>query len=217
MKLATPRLATLAAAVIAVGLSGCSQYVKKSDYDAAISQLRQNDQHQQQEIDALSQQMQSTFAKYDARITQLAGRVKVDTVAHFAFNQSALRDQDKPMLDDFAKVIHGHYPQAVITVEGFTDPAGSRAYNKKLGMQRAQAVRDYLVQDGLSDAQVRAVSYGEAKDRQVQPGATRDGGQSNRRVSLVVDFAGPGQSDDSMSSQAASTQTAPSAEATSAS
>ncbi|NII10480.1 OmpA family protein [Oleiagrimonas sp. C23AA] len=204
MKHATPRIAALAAAALAVGLSGCSQYVKKSDYDAAIAQLRQNDQNQQQQIDALSQQMKDTFAKYDARITQLAGRVKVDTVAHFGFNQSDLREQDKPMLDDFAKVIREHHSDALITVEGFADPAGSKAYNKRLGMKRAEAVRDYLVQDGLTASQVRAVSYGEASNRQVREGATRDQGQDNRRVSLVVDFAGNSQQGD-MSDDSGST------------
>jgi peptidoglycan-associated lipoprotein len=58
-------------------------------------------------------------------------------------------------------------------------------------MQRADAVRDYLVnQDGMAANQVRAVSYGEAKNRQVKPGDTHDAGMPNRRVTLVIDSAG---------------------------
>ena len=53
------------------------------------------------------------------------------------------------------------------------------------------AVRDYLVNTGgLSADKVRAVSYGEATNRQVEKGQIRDAGASNRRVTLVVDFAG---------------------------
>ena len=187
------RVALVAAGIMAVSLaSGCSQYVKKADFDAAIAKLQQADQNQQQQIDALSQKMQSEFSKYDARISKLQGRVNVDTVAHFAFNDATLRDEDKPALEDFAKTIKEYHPNVLITVEGFADPAGSISYNKKLGMKRAEAVRDFLVSSGLSADQVRAVSYGEAKNRQVVPGATHDKGMDNRRVALTVDFAGPG-------------------------
>jgi len=191
MNLKTARVALVPLCLLGVALGGCSQYVKKTDYDAAISELRANDQKQQQQIDALTQDMQQRFAKYDAQITAMQGRINVDTAAHFAFGDATLRDQDKPLLDDFAKVIGQHRSDAVITVEGFTDPAGSAAYNKRLGMQRAQAVRDYLVNTGgLNADHVRAVSYGEAGNRQVEKGQVRDAGASNRRVTLVVDFAG---------------------------
>lgn len=191
MSLKSARVALVPLCLLGIALGGCSQYVKKTDYDAAISELRANDQKQQQEIDALTQDMQQRFAKYDAQITAMQGRINVDTAAHFAFGDATLRDQDKPLLDDFAKVIGQHRSDAVITVEGFTDPAGSAAYNKRLGLQRAQAVRDYLVgTGGLNADKVRAVSYGEAGNRQVEKGQVRDAGASNRRVTLVVDFAG---------------------------
>lgn len=185
------KFAVLPLGLLVIALGGCSQYVKKTDFDAAISQLRASDQTQQQQIDAIKQEMQQRFAKYDASITELQGRVKVDTAAHFAFGDATLRDEDKPLLDDFAKVISQHHSDALITVEGFTDPAGSKGYNHRLGMKRAQAVRDYLVSTGgLANDKVRAVSYGEASNRQVDKGKTRSDGASNRRVTLVVDFSG---------------------------
>jgi peptidoglycan-associated lipoprotein len=182
----------LAVGMIALtAFAGCTNYVKRSDFDSAITKLQNTDQNLQQQIDSLSQDMKSHFARYDAQITAMQGRIRVDTAAHFAFNKAALQDQDKPMLDDFAKVMRDHHSDALVTVEGFTDPAGSAAYNKRLGKERADAVRNYLVNtDGMSADQVRAVSYGEARNRQVKPGATRDAGAPNRRVSLVIDFAG---------------------------
>jgi outer membrane protein OmpA-like peptidoglycan-associated protein len=181
--------------VAAIALGGCTHYVKQADFDSAIAELRANDQKQQQQLDSLTQEMQQRFAKYDAQIAQMGGRVRLDTAAHFAFNDATLRDQDKPLLDDFAKVISQHYPDAVVTVEGFADPAGSTGYNRRLGERRAKAVQDYLVQNGLSADHLRAVSYGEATDRQVKRGQTREAGEPNRRVTLVVDFAGQSSGD----------------------
>lgn len=178
----------LAVLVTAVTLAGCTKYIKRDEYDATIADLRAADQRMQSQIDALSQ-------KYDAMVTQVAGRIRVETGAHFATNDATVGEEDKPLLDDFAKAITSNHSDAVITVEGFADPAGSAGSNKKLGMRRAEAVRDYLVGTaGMQTGQVRAVSYGEATNRQVRPGATGDAGRDNRRVSLVVDYAGGGQS-----------------------
>lgn len=192
MHIRTPRIAMLAAGILAIGLAGCSQYVKKDDLNAAVQRLKQKQQDQQQQIDAIKQQMQSQFSKYDSQITAMQGRVSVDTVAHFAFNSAELSDQDKPALQNFAETIGKYHPNVLITVEGFADPAGSRAYNKRLGMKRAEAVRDFLVSSGINADQVRAVSYGKDANRQVVKGASRDRGADNRRVSLTVDSTGAG-------------------------
>jgi peptidoglycan-associated lipoprotein len=186
------RTSCLALSVTAVvALSGCTNYVKRTDFNAAIEKLQQTDQGLQQQIDSLKQDMQQHFAKYDTAISEAAGRISVNSVAHFAFNSATLRDQDKPKLDAFAKVMQAHHSDAIVTVEGFADPAGSTAYNRRLGMQRADAVRNYLVNTGGMPAnQVRAVSYGKASNRLIKPGATRDAGTPNRRATLVIDFAG---------------------------
>lgn len=98
----------------------------------------------------------------------------------------------KGVLDRFASVVKDYYPGALVTIEGFTDPAGSRAYNQRLGKKRAEAVKEYLASAGGFDAtQIKAVSYGEALNRQVAPGAKGPGdeGVENRRVALVIDHA----------------------------
>lgn len=185
------RFAAMLLGGLSIALSGCTNYVKKADFDAAITRLDATNQSQQQEIDNLTHQMQQRFADYDAKIAQMNGRIRIDAIPHFAFNDATLSNQDKPLLDDVAKTVSTHFPQAVITVEGFADAAGSRAYNLRLGLKRARAVRDYLVQsDGLHADQVRAVSYGKASNRQVLKGKWGDGAEPNRRVTLVVDFAG---------------------------
>jgi len=191
MAITRSRIGRGVAVLFVAALCGCSSYVKKSDYDATIAELRSNDQKQQQQIDAITQEMHTKFAQYDTQITAMAGRISVDTIAHFDTNQSTLRDEDKQRLDDFAKVMKDHHANAVITAEGFADPSGPAGYNQQLALKRAQAVRDYLVQTGgLNADQVRAVGYGKVSNRQVVKGATGDQGMPNRRVSLTTDFAG---------------------------
>lgn len=204
----TPWSTLFAAGAVTLALGGCANYVTKSDFDSTVAQLRAADQkqqqqldQQQQQIDQMSQQMKSAFSKYDAEITAMQGRIRVDTVSHFAFNSATLNDSDKQMLDGFAKVISQHHPDVLITVEGFADPAGSSAYNKRLGMRRAQAVREYLASQGIPASELRAVSYGAVRNRQVKPGAWGAKGQDNRRVSLVVDFASATQSSDANNMQ----------------
>ncbi|WP_368562310.1 OmpA family protein [Pseudoxanthomonas sp. UTMC 1351] len=179
----TSRNALLAVSLLTVALGGCSNYIKRDEFDSTIADLRATDQRLQSQLDTLSQ-------KHDALVTQLAGRTRVETGAHFATGDATLSEQDKPLLDDFARVIRESHSDAVITVEGFADPAGSTAFNRRLGQRRAEAIRDYLVSAGLSAEQLRAVSYGEDKNRLVRPGATGEAGRDNRRVSLVVDYAG---------------------------
>ncbi|KAA2285271.1 OmpA family protein [Arenimonas fontis] len=188
MRTRMPILRHLATAAVIVGLAGCAGYVKRDEFDAAIAELRSADQQQQQRLDRLQAMMEERFGRYDARIAQLEGRLHVETTAHFAVDDATLRDADKPMLDDFARVIREHHPGVVVTVEGFADPSGPAAYNKRLGQRRAEAVRDYLVGQGLSAGQVRAVSYGEDRNRQIRVGATGEAGLANRRVALVIDF-----------------------------
>lgn len=183
--------------VSAVAVSAC-HYVKEDEYNAALSDIRAKQTQMQGEIDAnkadlasLKAEMEDRFKKYDATISELQGRVRVDVAAHFDYNQAVLRDQDKPMLDDFAKVMRDHHPDYLVTVEGFTDAKGSAAYNKRLGLKRADAVRNYLVQnDSLTADKLRSVSYGKAHNRQVVAGAWGDKGEANRRVALVIDYVG---------------------------
>lgn len=178
------RTTALAIGLATIALSGCGRYVMRDEFDAAIAELRAADQRLQEQITSLSQ-------KHDALVTQMAGRIRIETSSYFDTGVSTLREQDKPLLDDFAKAIRSSNTDAIVTVEGFADPAGPAAFNKRLGQSRAEAVRDYLVTNGgLLPAQVRAVSYGEATDRLIIPGGTGNNGRENRRVSLVIDYAG---------------------------
>jgi outer membrane protein OmpA-like peptidoglycan-associated protein len=76
------------------------------------------------------------------------------------------------------------HPGLHLEVEGHTDAVGSDEYNQKLSENRAQAVRDYLVQQGIPDNTI--VSRGLGKTQPVASNDTPDGRQQNRRVELVL-------------------------------
>lgn len=76
------------------------------------------------------------------------------------------------------------YPGLAIAVGGYTDNVGSDAMNQTLSENRAGAVRDYLVQQGVTNAAVTAIGYGNSEP--VASNNDAGGRQQNRRVELVV-------------------------------
>ena len=76
------------------------------------------------------------------------------------------------------------YSQYTITIEGHADERGTREYNIALGAKRAQAVRNYLVQNGINAARVRTVSYG--KERPVAVCNDISCWSQNRRAQTVL-------------------------------
>jgi outer membrane protein OmpA-like peptidoglycan-associated protein len=109
---------------------------------------------------------------------------------HFGFDSAVVRETDMEVLGNVAEVIRRVYPNSLVTIEGFADPAGTVEYNIRLSQRRAQAVRDVMItRFNLPERQLRAVGYGEQVIRQIIPGARRDdpGAQSNRRVTFTID------------------------------
>src|SRR4051794_1388998 len=76
------------------------------------------------------------------------------------------------------------HPGLNLQIEGYTDSTGSADYNQKLSEQRANAVRDFLMKQGLNTQNMTAVGYG--LNFPVAPNDTAAGRKLNRRVELVV-------------------------------
>jgi peptidoglycan-associated lipoprotein len=204
----------LGAITLALGLSGCAAKVKRDEFNTEVARLREEMQAGDRQVatqlggrvdstnqavadhtrrlEALEQELQAFRSEYQVSMEKVRGMLKFNVPVHFDFASSELRDSDRPVLDRFASVVKEYYPGALITVEGFTDPAGSAVYNKRLGQHRADAVKEYLATaGGFTSDSIRAVSYGEVRNRQVVPGAKGPGeaGIENRRVALVIDHA----------------------------
>ena len=185
--------------MMVLGLVACGDYVRRDEFDSTVAGLRATDSDLQGQVSdmrelfsELTGQLNRKFDDYDAQIASVQGRLRIEMTAHFEYDDDTLREADKPALDEFTEVIRAHHSNVIVTVEGFTDPAGNAEYNKRLGLRRAQAVRDYLINiGGLNPDKVRAVSYGEDPNRQVKANAWGADGAANRRVALVIDYVAP--------------------------
>jgi len=76
------------------------------------------------------------------------------------------------------------YPGLKLQVEGYTDSVGSDQMNQKLSENRADAVRDFLLSQGVQQDNITATGYG--KTNPIADNATSKGRAQNRRVQLVV-------------------------------
>lgn len=146
-------------------------------------------------LDRMESELQQLATEFDATVQRLETSLRFAAPVHFGFDDATVRTQDQELLQRFSSVVGEHYPDALITVEGFTDPSGSAAYNLRLGQRRADAVKAFLVDQGrLNGARVRTVSYGEDSSRLVDTGAMGPGesGVANRRVVMVIEHASAG-------------------------
>jgi len=80
-------------------------------------------------------------------------------LAFFPYNQSALNDADRTVLDAKIRVLQAN-PGLVIRIAGNCDDRGSEEYNLALGEQRAAAAKRYLVDHGIDAARVQIISFG---------------------------------------------------------
>ena len=145
------------------------------------------------QLSDLESELGALRGDFEVTVERLESAIRFNAPVHFAFDEASIQSDDQAVLDHFAQVVGAYYDQAVITIEGFTDPSGSAEYNLRLGQSRAEAVRDYLEGAGIPADRMRAVSYGESVERQISSDAQGpgDAGWQNRRVSMVIDFNPP--------------------------
>jgi outer membrane protein OmpA-like peptidoglycan-associated protein len=103
---------------------------------------------------------------------------------YFDFNKSTLTSKTKKRLDKVASYLVADDSIAEIVINGHTDSRGFRNYNQRLGMQRAESVRTYLVGKGIDISKFRLLSYGEKKP--AASNRTSKGRANNRRVVINV-------------------------------
>ncbi len=102
---------------------------------------------------------------------------------HFAFDSAKLRATQVDELDEAVATLKKH-ENVQIEIAGHTDSVGSDSYNMKLSRERAETVRDYLVNRGISAARLTTRGYGESNP--VVSNDTDVGRAKNRRVELRI-------------------------------
>ena len=102
---------------------------------------------------------------------------------NFEFDSSRLTPEARSILNDVAETMMA-YPDVKVDVEGHTDSIGPDAYNLALSERRANAVKRYLVQQGVPAERMTPVGYGETIP--IDTNDTEEGRANNRRVESRV-------------------------------
>ena len=104
----------------------------------------------------------------------------------FDFDKSDLKPEGRVTLRKWAVWLRVN-PDVALTVEGHCDERGTREYNLALGERRANAVKEYLISQGVGADRIRTISYGE--ERPADPRSNEEAWAQNRR-SVGVLMAG---------------------------
>ena len=116
-------------------------------------------------------------AEVMATLNEYARTVLFDT------GKSSFKKETEPVLEAMTAIFK-EYPEASFTIEGHTDSVGSSKSNQLLSERRANAVRDYLIANGINADRLTAVGYGE--DRPIDDNKTAAGRKNNRRVEVKL-------------------------------
>jgi outer membrane protein OmpA-like peptidoglycan-associated protein len=109
----------------------------------------------------------------------------LDGKSGFAFNAKMLSDETKARIDEMFTSGKVDLKDAHFQIEGHTDNAGSKALNERIGLERAEAVRQYICQKyEVPMESISVVSYG--LEKPVADNATEEGRAQNRRVVIKV-------------------------------
>ena len=103
--------------------------------------------------------------------------------AFFDFDKATLKPEGKSKLDELAAQLGGINLEVIIAV-GHTDSVGTDAYNQKLSVRRADAVKAYLVSKGVESN--RVYTEGKGEKQPVADNKTAEGRAKNRRVEIEV-------------------------------
>lgn len=106
----------------------------------------------------------------------------------FGFDSTELHEEGRRLLDTVEGIWAERCPDVSIVVAGHTDDVGDPAYNRTLSLERAQAVVDYLVQDGFDPEKLTAVGYGASQPR--ASNETDQGRAQNRRIEFRIQETG---------------------------
>lgn len=106
-------------------------------------------------------------------------------VVNFEHDRDILDQDDKKMLDEII-ILASESVEYNIEIRGHTDANGTVEYNKKLGLERAESMKKYLVNKGLDSQKIKTFSLGEGQ--LLENDKNRAAAQRNRRAELTINY-----------------------------
>lgn len=128
------------------------------------------------------QRMEEELAELQARQTPRGIILTLQDIV-FEVDKAEIKPGSERSIQKIADFLKEH-PERSILVEGFTDSTGPEEYNQKLSDERAQAVAEALVANGIEPERIQTRGYGEGYP--VASNQTAAGRQLNRRVEIVI-------------------------------
>ena len=131
------------------------------------------------------QELLNAPVKIDFKMKPIAvgKKVKINDI-HFATNSALFDKESMIVLNSFVEFLKDN-PRVKIEIHGHTDNVGNEAANLKLSKERAKAVRDYLILQGIDSS--RIVAYkGFGSKKPVASNKTAEGRAKNRRTEFVI-------------------------------
>jgi outer membrane protein OmpA-like peptidoglycan-associated protein len=161
-----------------------------AEAEARAAAARQQQQAAEQAAQSAAQQAEQMRERLKQQLNQVLqttesarGLIVNMSDVLFDFNKYTLKPEAREKLAKVSGILLA-YPGLKMQVEGYTDSIGSDEYNQKLSEERAEGVKDYLVGQSVSDANISATGYG--KTHPIADNTSASGRAQNRRVELVV-------------------------------
>ncbi|MCK6515154.1 OmpA family protein [Myxococcota bacterium] len=120
----------------------------------------------------------------DGRAKLSGKRIEITERVYFDTGKTTIKPESYGLLDEVAQVLAQNPQITLLRVEGHTDDQGADLNNLKLSQGRAEEVRNYLIQRGVSPERLVAAGFGEGQP--VASNKTEDGRATNRRVEFIV-------------------------------
>jgi len=192
---ATAALAALALAALSLGACATKGFVRSEvgaeDQKVQADQAQTNAtlQGHEQHLGELDKNTREALERAQAAGKLAEGKflysmVLSDDSVKFPRDGSQLSDEAKSRLTEFAQKLKSDNKNVYLEIQGHTDSTGPASVNRKLGEDRAEAVRRFMNEQGVALNRMNTISYG--PDSPVASNKTKEGRAQNRRVVVIV-------------------------------
>jgi outer membrane protein OmpA-like peptidoglycan-associated protein len=188
LKRSTIRTAALTGVVLAFGVtaSGCASHRFVRDNIAVVdARVDQTDANVARVEGTAGEALQRANAAHKLAEGKFLYEVVLsDDSVKFPVSGDSLSPEAEQRLTEFAQRLKSENRNVYLEIQGHTDATGPDQVNRRLGEERAEAVRRFMSQQGIALNRMATISYG--AEAPVAPNNTRDGRAQNRRVAIVV-------------------------------